>query len=713
MNPTWHTLTAPLPLNEAAWPLWLIILLPLLTFGGALALGPRRARFSSGLALGLMGLAFASALWLLTQTWGSATLHWRFTWIDLAGTWFDRPPLRLTGGLRADGLAALMTTLITGVSLLVHVFSLSYMRGEPHFNRYWAYLGLFAAAMLLIVLADNLLFIYLGWELVGASSYLLIGFWYHREAPARASQKAFLVNRIGDVGFLLGMLILLAQCGTLDLAALQALAQNWSLDAGQWQAIIPLESGDYARRELSQGWLTAMGILLFGGCIGKSAQFPLQVWLPDAMEGPTPVSSLIHAATMVAAGVYLMARIYFLLDQTALTYLAITGSLTALMAALAALAQWDIKRVLAYSTISQLGYMVMALGVGARDMALLHLFTHAFFKCALFLGAGAVIHQLHHAFHGLSPQPDAQDLRQMGGLRRHLPQTFWLYLLPMLALAGLPLTSGFLSKDGILVAAWAWANAHGGLAWLIPFSGLLTAGLTALYMARHAWLIWGGAVVRGLPAGGAPPHEPDALMRAPLALLALGSLWIVFGPSPLAAEQSWLLAGLDQAGEPLALLGRVAIAEGHTAHVVVPLASVLLTLAGLGWGTWRYRTFRAETLPPVLHTHFFQDRAYTRGVAQPVLWLSRALAWFDRRVIDGLVNLVGGMVVHNRRELPLPSLSQLAAAFDTRVIDGLVNAVVAGVGATGRLLRKVQSGKAQQYLLLALLGILLVVVLWG
>ncbi len=714
MNPTWQSLTEPLALDLATLPLLWLVGLPLATFLGTLLMGPERPRSSRGLALASIGLAFGLSLYVLAKVWPGEVLHWRFLWIDLAGAWFDQVPLQLTGGLRADRLAALMCVLVTGIALLVHIFSLSYMRGEGHLNRYWAYLGLFLAAMLLIILADNLLFIYLGWELVGASSYFLIGFWYQRALPARASQKAFLVNRIGDLGFLLGMLILLAQCGTLDLSALQSLGASWSLEQGQWRAMIPLADGSFVPRSLDQGWLTAMGILLFGGCIGKSAQFPLQVWLPDAMAGPTPVSSLIHAATMVAAGVYLMARVFFLLDETALVYLAITGSLTALLAAIAALAQWDIKQVLAYSTISQLGYMVMALGVGARDMALLHLFTHAFFKCALFLSTGAVIHQLHGAFHGLSPEPDAQDLRQMGGLKRYLPVTFWLYLLPMLALAGLPLTSGFLSKDGILVAAWNWAGAYGGLAWWMPLGGLLTAGLTAFYMARHAWLIWGGEQVRGLgdPSTGHLPQPAGWLMRMPLMALGAGSLWLLFGVNPLSAEQSWLMPAFAGAELPLTLLGHPAIADGHTAHVAVPILSVLLALGGLALGTWRYRRFRDEALPNWLQAHFYQDQTYTRLIAEPGLRFARALAWFDRRVIDGIVNLIGGIVVHNRKEFPLPSLAQLAARFDASIIDGLVNGVVARVGATSRLLRRVQSGKAQQYLLMALLGILIMVGAW-
>ncbi len=696
MLPTWQELTAPIPFDMAHLPLLLLVGLPV-GMAILLLLGGKKLPHQGGwVAIAGMSAAFLTSLWLVVQVWDSTMLHLRTNWITLDSTWFERIPLSLTMGLRADPLAALMAALVTGIGTLVHIFSLSYMKGEEHLNRYWGYLALFTLAMLLIVLADNLLLIYVGWELVGFSSYLLIGFWFQRPDPARASQKAFIVNRIGDLGFLIGMMLLLSQAGTLDLLALESLAQSWSTSSGTWTAELPLANGGLLTRELSAGWLTATGILLFGGAIGKSAQFPLQVWLPDAMEGPTPVSSLIHAATMVAAGVYLMARVFFLLDDTALTYIAITGTLTALMAALAALAQWDIKRVLAYSTISQLGYMVMALGVGARDMALLHLFTHAFFKCALFLSAGAVIHQLHHA---LPEDTDPQDLRHMGGLRKHLPRTFWLYLPPMLALAGLPLTSGFLSKDGILVAAWAWAEVQGGMAWLIPISGLLTAGLTAFYMARHAWLIWGGSSRKEFEQA---PHESDRFMLVPLLVLAIGSLWIVFGIHPLEATHTWLV---EKTGSFPGL-------ESHEAHIWVPILSILLGLAGLALGTLRYRRSREELMPALLSEHFFLDRIYQATFVRAGLWFSRALAWWDRKVVDGLVNLIGGIVVHKNRNIPIPSLSDISAGFDLKVIDGAVNGIVAVVAAGGKVLRKVQSGKLQQYLAFALIGVLIIIGVW-
>lgn len=286
----------------------------------------------------------------------------------------------------------------------------------------------------------------------------------------------------------------------------------------------------------------------------------------------------------------------------------------------------------------------------------------------------------------------------MGGLRRYLPQTFGLYLLPMLALAGLPLTSGFLSKDGILVAAWAWAEARGGWAWLLPINGLLVAGLTAFYMARHAWLIWGGTP---RAAYAEAPQESDAYLRLPLLVLALGSLWLGFSWVPWEASHSWLVEAWRA----------FPVVESSLAHQVVPVLSVVLALGGLGLGSWRYRRWREAQPPSWLTQHFYQDRWLHRLVADPGLWLSQALSWWDRRVVDGLVNLIGG-VVHDRRDWPLPGLSRLAAAFDDRIVDGLVNGLAAGVSLTGRVLRKVQSGRLQQYLALALLGVLLMIGAW-
>ena len=313
------------------------------------------------------------------------------------------------------------------------------------FNRFYAFLGLFTFSMLGIVIANNLLMIYIFWELVGVSSYLLIGFWYERAAPQYANKKAFIVNRVGDIGMFTGIMILYTQLGTFQLTEIFDMIGSGHIPYG------------------SELWLTAAGILLFCGAIGKSAQFPLNVWLPDAMEGPTPVSALIHAATMVAAGVYLTARIFPLLTGDAMLFVAATGAITALIAASIALVQWDLKKVLAFSTVSQLGYMVMALGVGAFSAGIFHLVTHAMFKACLFLCSGSVIHQMHHSLHHLHDHSrDPQDMRNMGGLRHKMPRTFLACLIATLAISGIPLFSGYMSKDEILAGAWAFRNVDPG-----------------------------------------------------------------------------------------------------------------------------------------------------------------------------------------------------------------------------------------------------------
>ena len=380
---------------------------------------------------------------------------------------FRRPAVKPGGtghtialGILADNLASIMLVVVTLISFLVHLFSAEYMRDPSmhggRFNRYYAFLGLFTFSMIGIVIANNLLMIYIFWELVGLSSYLLIGYWYERPAPGYASRKAFITNRIGDIGMFAGIMILYTQFGTFRLAEIFDRIAAGGLPFG------------------SEAWLTAAGILLFCGAVGKSAQFPLNVWLPDAMEGPTPVSALIHAATMVAAGVYLTARIFPLLTANAMLVIAVVGAITAFMAATMALVQWDLKKVLAFSTVSQLGYMVMALGVGAYDAAIFHLVAHAMFKACLFLGAGSVIHRMHGALHELHDHArDPQDMRYMGGLRRKMPRTWLAMLVATLSISGVPLFSGYMSKDEILTGTWAFRNVNPSLmadaVWIIGY----------------------------------------------------------------------------------------------------------------------------------------------------------------------------------------------------------------------------------------------------
>jgi NADH-quinone oxidoreductase subunit L len=391
-----------------------------------------------------------------------------------------------------DGLTIVMMSVITGVGFLIHLYSMEFMAEDESFSRYFAYMNMFVAAMLLLVMADNLLLLYLGWEGVGVCSYLLVGFWYSDPNNGKAARKAFVVTRIGDTAMALGLLLLFTELGTLDIQGLKLAAHQ------QWQI------GDTLP-------LIATALLL-GGAVGKSAQLPLHVWLPDAMAGPTPVSALIHAATMVTAGVYLIARNYdlFLLAPATMTAVACVGLLTLLLAAFTALVQQDIKRILAYSTISQIGYMFLALGVGAFSSSIFHLMTHAFFKALLFLAAGAIIHCLHHE----------HNIFRMGGLRNRLPVVFWSFMIGSAALAALPFTSGFYSKDAILLSAWQ-QPAIGGWLWA---GGLLGALLTAIYSFRLVFVVFFGA------AQTEPNRQPGWKMAIPLTILCVLSViggWFV------------------------------------------------------------------------------------------------------------------------------------------------------------------------------------------
>ncbi|WP_332368747.1 NADH-quinone oxidoreductase subunit L [Spirosoma telluris] len=411
----------------------LTIVLPALPFAGFLLLAVASRRVAGILAIALTGMGLVLSIMLAMSLSGQPVTSLA-DWAVLSGKSFQM-------SLRVDSLAALMLILVHFVALLVEIYSISYLHDEPKLRRYFAYLQLFIGAMLGIVLAGNLLVMYAFWELVGLASYLLIGFYAERQAASKAAQKAFLMNRVGDIGFLLGIFLTYYHFDTLDFTILA------TKGAG---AIAP----------------TALGICLFMGCVGKSAQFPLLTWLPDAMEGPTPVSALLHAATMVAAGIFLLARIHPLLSPDALVFVTLIGTITTVWGGYSALFQTDIKKVLAFSTVSQLGLMVAAMGTGNVSGAMFHLLTHAFFKAGLFLSVGAVIHAVH-----------TQDMRQMGGLRRVLSTTFIAYTLCAAALAGLPLLSGFLSKEIILGGSFSWAkNQTSPLAYFVPVSLLLSSG---------------------------------------------------------------------------------------------------------------------------------------------------------------------------------------------------------------------------------------------
>lgn len=724
-------LLQPLPFTTLTALAVIVLLLPLLSFV-LLAFCDRLLpkQKAHGIAIAVFILNTLLSGYILYSLWQGSSEHMRFTWFEISsGGWATS----FTMGISLNRLAALMLLLVNFIALLVQLFSVRYMEHEKGYNRYFAFLGLFAFAMLGIIMADNLLMIFIFWELVGLSSYLLIGFWYSKPTAAAASKKAFLVNRVGDIGFLLAILILFAQFGTLDLAALRELMPLSGMQDGSW--VSQFQAGSLIDvRSLPEIFLTLAGLGLFCGAVGKSAQFPLQVWLPDAMEGPTPVSALIHAATMVAAGVYLLARVFVFLSPEALNIIAFIGAITAFMGAFAAFGQHDIKRVLAFSTISQLGYMVMGMGAGAYSAALFHLFTHAFFKACLFLASGAVIYALHEATHKANNgfRFDAQDMRFMGGLRKKMPVTYACYMIAMLALAGLPLFSGFLSKDAVLAGAWAWASVSsssvGFIAYLVPLLGFAAALMTALYMGRQLFLVFFGRnrLAQFNEKGAAIWHElreVPFLMQVPLLLLAFLSLGPLFSLNPFNSQESWLLAALPVPNPALPGAGATFEAANklfevqetaHHVHSSTAWLSVILALTGLvlayliyhvfnGRGDYYSRDFQpSDRLWRLSSRNWYLDELYEKTFIAFGKRGTQLASRMDRRIIDPFIDFMGEFYVVS---------SHLLAWFDRTFVDGFLNSTVWLTGRAGLLSKSIQGGKIQSYLLLMMLG-LLSILLW-
>ena len=666
----------------------LVLLLPLFTFFLLLFFGRKVEKGRGEVASAIMFLAFCVSVYLTINTWQVDQYHARWEWFRLS------KKIILTLGVQLDNLSSFMLIVVTGVSFLVHLFSLSYMKGEDHLEKYFGYLGLFTFSMLGIVLSDNLFSLFIFWELVGLSSYLLIGFYFKKDTAVYANKKAFVANRVGDAGFLFGILMLWANYQTLDLETLTT----------------------FVGVEQDTLLLSLAGFGIFCGAVGKSAQFPLQVWLPNAMEGPTPVSALIHAATMVAAGVYLIARTYFLMQPDVLTVIAIIGTITAFIGAVTALAQTDIKRVLAFSTISQLGYMMMGMGVGAYDAALFHLLTHAFFKACLFLSSGAVIHAMHRVEHelhhnGSDVHFDVQDMRQMGGLRKKMPLTFIAYAVATFALAGLPFTSGFLSKDAILNGAFSWAQLQGGgFSYLIPLLGFVSAFLTAFYMGRQMFLVFFGDFKLELnfpSAKGAYEYvkESPLAMLIPLFVLGTLSLGIVFSLNPLDGTHSWFLEGVH-----LESMSLVFMETMHHNHLLVSIVSVVLGLSGLFLAYLMYYkksivTSSENPVKKVLTSlslnHWFLDDFVNKYIVKMVEYKANYFHQFDSKVIDRLVNVFA--IVHVVGALVIGQI-------DKYIVDGSVNGVASLTGGLGKVLRLQHSGKVQSYIALTALFIISIIV---
>jgi len=670
----------------------LVAILPLIGFMLLIFFGKKLPRQGDWLETLLISSALVLSLIILFQkltTYNDQTLTLNFTWIDFHNV-PGIGPLKIVLGIAIDNLAAVMLVVVTLVSALVHVFSIGYMHGDIRYSRYFGFLGFFSFSMLTIILADNLLLLYVGWELVGLSSYLLIGHWYEKKSASDAAMKAFIVNRIGDVGFFVGIMILFSTFHTFGLQ---------SIFEGIKDGVLPYGS---------EGWLTAAGVLIFCGAIGKSAQFPLHVWLPDAMEGPTPVSALIHAATMVAAGVYLVARTFPLMTADALTIIAYIGAITAFISATTAIAQNDIKKVLAYSTISQLGYMVMGLGVGAYTAGFFHLVTHAAFKAGLFLGSGSVIHAMHHALHHQDDHhTDPQDIRNMGGLRDRMPITFWTFIIFTLAISGVPFTSGFLSKDEILAGALAFNDLTGHA--VIPIIGFLAAGLTAFYMFRIAILTFLGE--HKDPIRLEHIQESPKVMTLPLVILAGLSIFLFYSFNPFGAADGWLVNALPRPESVVPSSVAAAspeIFEEAVHHAHTPAIMLSLLFAGTGilvaFATYQWKKISADAIAAKfrpLHTFLLKkwyfDEAYNGIIVAGTLAYTRALRWFDDTIIDGIVNGSGTITRVS---------SFVSGKFDSIVIDGFVNLTAYLSGFGGLVLRKFQTGKVQTYIVFVVFGVM-------
>jgi NADH-quinone oxidoreductase subunit L len=689
--------------------LWLIPALPMLAAGVAALLKQSQRRFSATLAIGSMSVSLLLAI----AAFGQALAHpavqaINFRWLQFGDQW-------LSLGWLLDPLAAVMLVMVTFVGLLIFIYSLGYMAHDDNFTRFFCFLSLFAGAMLGVVIANSLLLLFMCWEVVGLTSYLLIGFWFQRPAAATAAKKAFVTTRIGDLGLLIGMVWLYAQSGTL-------LFYNNGAGCLEQTALTAMAA------HAAVGGIavsTAVGLLIFCGAAGKSGQLPLHVWLPDAMEGPTPVSALIHAATMVAAGVYLIARVYPLMSAHALTVVAWVGAITALFAACIAVAQNDIKRILAYSTVSQLGYMMLGLGVGGVAVGMFHLITHAFFKALLFLGAGSVIHGC----------TEEQDIRNMGGLRRYMPVTFLAYASGMLALCGFPLFAGFWSKDAILHSAHSWGVSMG------PFYlGAIGALLTAFYMTRQVYYVFFGphrlpqatvsaaaVASHAIPAheiepivsAGRPgehcetgdPHESPSVMTAPLVILAFFAAFLGFVGTP---AWPWFQSFLSGQSARFDFGG---FSEPGLMALMVVSSLIVFTGLGLGWFFYgRKPILRAtdpdplERLAPsifrALGNRLYVDEFYDATFIRLTRWASSFSAFLDRWIFGGLVNFVSWLAT---------GLGWLDLGLDKYVVNGGFDMGCREVSLFGRFFARLQSGRVQNYL--RVIGIALVILaillLWG
>ncbi len=667
----------------------LILFLPLAAFTIQIFIGKKLPRQGDWVSISAILITLVLSVAMFTSMLIGHDPHFSqqasFTWLDMGS-------FKIELGFLVDNITIVMLLVVALVSSMTHIFSIKYMEGDIRYSRYYAYLGLFTFSMNGIVLANNLISMYMFWELVGVSSYLLISHWFEKESAADAAKKAFLTNRVGDIGFFIGIMLIFSALGTFTFTEIFE-----SISAGK----------------MGGGLLTAAGIGLFFGAMGKSSQFPLHIWLPDAMEGPTPVSALMHAATMVAAGVYLSVRLFPLFTPDALVFIAYVGGFTALFAASIAITQNDIKKVLAYSTVSQLGYMILAVGTGAYVAGFFHLVTHAMFKACLFYGSGSVIHAMHHALHEKHDnETDPQDMRNMGGFKEKMPITYWSMLISTLAISGVPLFSGFLSKDAILAGTFSFASHHPEH-FLLPVFGFGAAAITAFYMFRLIFMTFHGTPQ--MKEIHSDINESPKEMSFPLILLSGLSIYIFYTLpyfNPI-SDHGWfteLIKPRDSAvpENPTAQY----IADGiHHAHYTA--MAISLIIAGLGiflsWNMYFKKRLSAKTyaekMGPMytlsLNKYFF-DENYNTFLYQPFLKLAKWVAHIDWELYDKyFINGFG-------------RVTKVISFFTGRMdYDGLDQTIVDGIGRsaqrTGGVLKYLQTGRLQNYLLFALLGVVVIV----
>jgi NADH-quinone oxidoreductase subunit L len=668
-----------------------IYLLPLAAFMVNILIGKRLPRQGDWVSIGAVGISLVLSITMFTGMLLDYNPDFK---VEAFWTWIHLGAFNIDLGFLIDNITITMLLVVSLISTMSHLFSVKYMEGDPLYSRYYAYLSLFTFSMNGIVLANNLMLLYMSWELVGVSSFLLIGFWFEKESAAAAANKAFLTNRVGDIGFFIGIMIIFMTIGSVSYG--------------------DVFSG-VAKGELVGTLLTVAGIGLFMGAMGKSSQVPLHIWLPDAMEGPTPVSALMHAATMVAAGVFMMVRLFPIMSPDALVVVAYIGGITAIFASIIAITQNDIKKVLAYSTVSQLGYMIMAVGTGAYVAGFFHLVTHAAFKANLFYGSGSVIHAMHHALHKKHDgSTDPQDMRNMGGLKSKMPITYRAMVISTLAISGIPLFSGFLSKDAILAGTLSFA-VHHPIHFLLPVFGFGAALITAFYMFRLIFLTFHNEPQQ--PELMDEIHESPWEMTTPLVILSGLSFFIFFTLphfNPF-SDHGWFMEIIHARDSLVAgALSANEIAEGiHHSHLPAMILSLLVAGAGiyLAWQMYLKKRIdpkavseRFKTPYLLSYNKFYVDEIYSRYLYEPVLKLADRIAFLDWEIYDKyFINGFGRVT---------DWLAKITGKVDYEGIDqGVVDSFGRNTQRAGKMLRSVQTGKLQTYMLFALMGVIVIMVI--